>query len=147
VASTDKLELVRSLGADHVIDYTREDWADGTLRYDLVLDIAGNPRLRALRRVLAPTGTAVLVGGEDGGDLTGGMNRQLRALLLSPLVGQRFAMLVAKERGSDFERLAQFIEAGTVTPTIDRSYRLDRVPEAMRHLAAGNVRGKVAITV
>jgi NADPH:quinone reductase-like Zn-dependent oxidoreductase len=147
VASTDKLELVRALGADHVIDYTRDDWADGTRRYDLVLDIAGNPRLSALRRVLALTGTAVLVGGEDGGDLTGGMNRQLRALLLSPFVGQRLVTFVAKERASDLERLAPFIEAGTVTPTVDRVYPLERVPEAMRHLAAGEVRGKVAISL
>ena len=147
VASTTKLDLVRSLGADHVIDYTRDDWADGTRHYDLVLDIAGNPGLSRLRRALTPTGTAVLVGGEDGGNLTGGMNRQLRALLLSPFVGQRFAVFVAKERASDLDRLGDFLEAGTVTPTVDRTYPLDRVPDAMRHLAAGQVRGKVAITL
>lgn len=145
VASTAKLDLVRSLGADHAIDHTQQDWADGTQRYDLILDIAGNPSLSRLRRALAPAGTVVLVGGEDGGNLTGGMNRQLRALLLSPFVGQRFTMLIAKEAASDLERLAQFIEAGTVTPTVDRTYPLDQVPEAMRHLAAGKVRGKVAI--
>jgi NADPH:quinone reductase-like Zn-dependent oxidoreductase len=147
VASTAKLDLVRALGADHVIDYTREDYADGTRHYDLVLDIAGNPRLSRLRRALAPTGTAVLVGGEDGGNLTGGMNRSLRALLLSPFVGQRFAWFVAKERGSDLARMAEFLEAGTVTPSVDRTYPLDRVAEAMRHLEAGEVRGKVAITI
>lgn len=147
VAGTAKLDLVRSLGADHVIDYTHDDWADGTRHYDLVLDIAGNPGLSRLRRALTPTGTAVLVGGEDGGSLTGGMNRQLRALLLSPFVGQRFAMLVAKERASDLDRLADFLEDGTVTPTVDGTYPLDRVPEAMRRLAAGQVRGKVAITL
>lgn len=147
VAGTAKLDLVRSLGADHVLDYTRDDWADGTRHYDLVLDIAGNPGLSRLRRALTPTGTAVLVGGEDGGSLTGGMNRQLRALLLSPFVGQRFAMFVAKERASDLDRLADFLEAGTVTPTVDGSYPLDRVPEAMRRLAAGQVRGKAAITL
>ena len=95
--STAKQDLVRSLGADHVLDYTRDDWANGTQRYDLILDIAGNPRLSRLRRALTRTGTAVLVGGEDGGDLTGGMNRSLRALMLSPLVSQRFAWFVAKE--------------------------------------------------
>lgn len=147
VAGTAKLDLVRSLGADHVIDYTHDDWADGTRHYDLVLDIAGNPGVSRLRRALTPTGTAVLVGGEDGGSLTGGMNRQLRALLLSPFVGQRFAMLVAKERASDLDRLADFLEDGTVTPTVDGTYPLDRVPEAMRRLAAGQVRGKVAITL
>jgi NADPH:quinone reductase-like Zn-dependent oxidoreductase len=147
VASTEKLDLVRSLGADHVIDYTREDWADGTRHYDLILDLAGNPALSRLRRALTPAGTAVLAGGEDGGSLTGGMGRQLRALLLSPLVGQRFTMLIAKERASDLDRLAEFFEAGTLTPTVDRSYPLAQVPEAMRQLEAGRIRGKVAITL
>jgi NADPH:quinone reductase-like Zn-dependent oxidoreductase len=145
VASTAKLDLVRALGADHVIDYTREDFAD-TGPYDLILDIAGNPGLSRLRRSLTPRGTAVLVGGEDGGNLTGGMNRQLRALLLSPFVGQRFAAFINKERASDLERLTDLVEAGQVTPSIDRTYPLDGVPDAMRHLAAGRVRGKVAIT-
>jgi len=147
VASSAKLDLVSALGADHVIDYTREDWADGTRRYDLILDIAGNPRLSRLRRALNPTGTAVLVGGEDGGNLTGGMNRSLRALMLSPFVGQRFAWFIAKERASDLARLAGHFEAGTVTPSLERTYPLDRVPEAMSHLAAGQVQGKVAITI
>ncbi|MPZ61914.1 MAG: zinc-binding dehydrogenase [Propionibacteriales bacterium] len=147
VASTAKLGLVRSLGADRVLDYTRDDYADGTHHYDLVLDIAGNPKLSRLRRALTPRGTAVLVGGEDGGNLTGGMNRTLRALALSPFVGQRFATFVNKERASDLDRLTEHIEADQVTPSIDRTYPLDRVPEAMRHLAAGKVRGKVAITI
>jgi NADPH:quinone reductase-like Zn-dependent oxidoreductase len=147
VASTAKLDLVRSLGADHVLDYTHDDYADGTHHYDLVLDIAGNPGLSRLRRALSPKGTAVLVGGEHGGNLTGGMNRPLRALLLSPFVGQRLAWFIAKERASDLDRLTDLIEAGQVTPSIDRTYPLDRVPEAMRHLEAGQVRGKVAITI
>ena len=92
VASTAKLDLVRSLGADHVIDYTRDDFADGEHRYDLIIDIAGNPTLSRLRRALTPRGTAVIVGGEEGGNLTGGMDRQLRALVLSPFVGQRLTM-------------------------------------------------------
>jgi NADPH:quinone reductase-like Zn-dependent oxidoreductase len=147
VASTAKLDLVRALGADHVIDYTRDDYADGTHHYDLVLDIAGNPALSRLRRALTAKGTAVLVGGEDGGNLTGGMNRSLRALMLSPFAGQRFAWFIAKERASDLARLTEFIDAGSVTPSVDRTYPLDRVPEAMRHLEAGQVRGKVAITI
>ena len=147
VASTDNLDLVRSLGADHVVDYTREDFADTGERYDLVLDIAGNPSLRRLRRALTPEGTAVIVGGENGGDLTGGMNRTLRALALSPFISQRFANFINKERASDLERLAGFIDAGQVTPSIDRTYPLEQVPEAMRQLAAGQVRGKVAITI
>jgi len=147
VASTAKLDLVRSLGADHVLDYTHEDFARTGRRYDLILDIAGNPGLWRLRRALTPRGTAVFVGGEDGGNITGGMNRQLRALLLSPFLGQRFATFVNKERASDLDRLTDLIEAGRVTPSIDRTYPLDRVPEAMRQLEAGQVRGKVAITI
>jgi NADPH:quinone reductase-like Zn-dependent oxidoreductase len=147
VASTAKLDLVRSLGADHVIDYTREHFAGTGNRYDLVLDIAGNPRLSQLRKALTPTGTAVIVGGEQGGSLTGGMNRTLRALSLSPFISQRFANFINKERASDLERLTGFIEAGQVTPSVDRTYPLDQVQEAMRQLAAGRVRGKVAITV
>ena len=147
VASTAKLDLVRSLGAEHVIDYTREDFADQGEHYDLILDIAGNPGLRRLRRALTPTGTAVIVGGEDGGQLTGGMNRSLRALALSAASKQRFAFFINKERASDLDRLTEFIEAGQVTPTIDRTYPLDQVPEAVRQLASGQVRGKVAITI
>ena len=147
VASTAKLDLVRSLGADHVIDYTREDFADTGRRYDLVLDIAGNPSLRRLRRALTPTGTAVIVGGEEGGALTGGLGRSVRALALSPLTRQRFAMFINKESASDLDRLTGFIDAGQVIPSIDRTFPLDQVPEAMRQLAAGRVRGKIAITI
>ncbi|WP_406035223.1 NAD(P)-dependent alcohol dehydrogenase [Nocardioides sp. NBC_00163] len=145
VAGTEKLDLVRSLGADHVIDYTHADFADGTRHYDLILDIAGNPGLSRLRRALTPTGTVVLVGGEHGGNLTGGMNRSLRALLLTPFIGQRFAMYVAKERASDLERLAGFLEDGTVVPSLGHTFPLDRVPKAMRLLDSGRVRGKVAV--
>jgi NADPH:quinone reductase-like Zn-dependent oxidoreductase len=147
VCSTDKLDLVRSLGADHVIDYTRDDFAAGGHRYDLILDIAGNPTLSRLRRALAPRGTAVLVGGEDGGSLTGGMDRMLRAMLLSVFGRQRLIPLVSREKASDLERLAGLIDAGTVTPSVDRTYSLDQAPEAMRHLEAGRVRGKVAVSV
>jgi len=147
VASTGKLDLVRSLGADHVMDYTRDDFADGRRRYDLILDIAGNPTLSRLRRALTPTGTAVIVGGEEGGNLTGGMNRQFRALALSPFVRQRLTMLAPKEHASVLERLSGLIEAGKVTPSIDRTYPLDQAPEAMRLLEAGKVRGKIAIIV
>lgn len=147
VASAAKLDLVRTLGADHVLDYTRDDYADDPCRYDLILDIAGNSSLSRLRRALAPTGTVVLVGGEDGGDLTGGMSRQLRAVVLSPFVRQRVAWFIAKERGEDLARLTELLEAGHVTPSIDRTYPLDRVPEAMRHLEAGQVRGKAVITL
>jgi NADPH:quinone reductase-like Zn-dependent oxidoreductase len=147
VCSTAKVDLVRSLGADHVLDYTRDDFANGSHRYDLVLDIAGNPPLRRLRRALTPTGTAVIVGGEEGGSWTGGFGRTLRAPLLSLFVRQRLAMLASKERASDLERLVPFLEAGTVRPSVDRTYPLEQVPDAMRHLESGEARGKVAITV
>ena len=145
VCSTAKLDLVRSLGADHVVDYTRQDFADGATTYDLVLDIGGNSSLTRLRRALTSTGTLVIVGGEEGGRWTGGFGRTLRAPLLSPFVRQRLTMLASKERASDQERLVPLLEAGQVTPSIDRSYRLDQVPEALRHLEAGDVRGKVVI--
>jgi NADPH:quinone reductase-like Zn-dependent oxidoreductase len=146
VSSPAKLDLVRSLGADHVIDYTREDFADGEHRYDLILDIGGNPTLSRLRRALTHTGTAVIVGGEQGGRLTG-LGRQLRAVALSLFIRQRLTFFVSKERGSDLERLTEFIEADQLTPSIDQIFSLDQVPEAMRHFVAGKVRGKVAITV
>jgi NADPH:quinone reductase-like Zn-dependent oxidoreductase len=147
VCSTSKVDLVRSLGASHVIDYTTEDFADGARRYDLVIDIAGNPTATRLRRVLTPSGTAVIVGGEEGGRWTGGMDRQLRALALSPFVRQRFTMFIAKQRASDLERLTGLIESGAVTPSIDRTCTLGQVPQAMRDLAAGEVRGKVVVEV
>jgi NADPH:quinone reductase-like Zn-dependent oxidoreductase len=146
VCSTAKADLVTSLGADHVIDYTREDFADGSRRYDLILDIAGNPSLTRLRRALAPRGTAVFVGGEDAGVLIG-MGRQLRGVLLSAFVKQRIALLVAKESATDYDRLTDLIEAGKVVPSIDRTYPLEDAPLAVRQLEAGHVRGKVAITV
>lgn len=147
VCSASKAELVRSLGADHVIDYAKDDFADGAQHYDVIIDIAGNLRLSRLRRALTRTGTAVIVGGEEGGDVTGGFGRSLRAPFLSLVVSQRLAMLASKERASDLERLTALIEAGTVTPTVDRRYPLAEVPDAMSHLVAGNVRGKVAITI
>jgi NADPH:quinone reductase-like Zn-dependent oxidoreductase len=146
VCSTAKADLVASLGADHVIDYTRDDFADGSRRYDLVLDIAGNPSLKRLRRALRPRGTAVFVGGENAGVLIG-MGRQLRGVLLSLFVKQRLALLVSKESASDYERLTDLIEAGRLVPIIDRTYPLENAPLAVRQLEAGHVRGKVAITV
>jgi NADPH:quinone reductase-like Zn-dependent oxidoreductase len=146
VCSTAKVELVRSLGADRVVDYTREDFADGNHRYDLILDIGGSASVRRLRRALEPRGTLVFVGGENSGSMTG-MGRQLRGLLLSPFLRQRLAPLMARERAADYETLTALIEAGKVVPTLDRSYPLAEAPEAMRRLEEGLVRGKVAISV
>ena len=147
VCSTAKLDLVRSLGADHVIDYTRENFSTGSKQYDLILDIAGMVALSTLRRTLTRSGTLVLVGGEEGGDWTGGtIGRQLRARTMSLFVRQRLTSCIAKERGSDAARLTELIETGQVTPSVDRTYPLAEAPAAMRHLEAGLVRGKVAIT-
>jgi NADPH:quinone reductase-like Zn-dependent oxidoreductase len=146
VCSTAKISLVQSLGAAHVIDYTQEDFAGSGHRYDLIIDIAGNPSLSRLRSALTPAGTAVLTGGEDGGNWTG-MGRQFRALALSPFLHQRLTMLTPRQRSADLERVTAFIEAGTVTPSIGATYPLGEVPEAMRHLESGKARGKIAITI
>ena len=146
VSSAAKTDLVRSLGADHVIDYTTQDFADGENSYDLIIDTGGNSTLARLRRALTPRGTLVIVGGEDGGRLTG-MGRQLRALAISPFVGQRLTMQVPKENHRDLDVLTGMIEAGSVTPSIDRTYPLDDTADAVRHLVAGKARGKVAITI
>ncbi len=146
VCSTAKLDLVASLGADHVVDYTVEDFAAGSRRYDLILDIAGSPSLRRLRRALRPRGTVVFVGGENAGRLTG-MGRQLRGALLSPFLRQRLALFLAKERASDLERLTGLIESGELVPSLDRTYPLEQARTAVRLLESGEVRGKVAITV
>jgi len=147
VSSTAKVDLVRSIGADHVIDYTGEGYLDGANRYDLIVDIGGNNSLSRLRRALTSKGTLVIVGGEERGNVTGGFGRQIRALVLSLFVGQRLTMLASKERYTDLETLRPFLESGQVTPVIDRTYTLTDVPEAMGHLEAGQARGKIAITV
>jgi NADPH:quinone reductase-like Zn-dependent oxidoreductase len=147
VCGATKGDLVRSLGAERVIDYTREDFADGISRYDLILDIGGNPTISRLRRALTTSGTAVIVGGEQGGNLTGGMNRQLRAVALSPFLRQRLTMFIAKQRSSDLDRLSDLIESGALIPAIDRTYPLEQTSDAMRYLEAGMPRGKVVVTV
>jgi NADPH:quinone reductase-like Zn-dependent oxidoreductase len=145
VCSTTKAGYVRSLGADHVVDHTSEDFT--AQRYDLILDLAGNPGVSRLRRALTPKGTAVIAGGEGGGSLTGGLDRQLRAMTVSAFVGQRLTSVLCKERAADLERLAAFVAAGTLTPSVEQAFPLARVPDAMRRLAAGQVRGKLAITI
>jgi NADPH:quinone reductase-like Zn-dependent oxidoreductase len=147
VCSTAKVEMVRSIGADHVIDYRREDFAEGEQRYDLILDIGGNSSLARLRRALASRGTLVIVGGEGGGRWLGGLDRQLRATMLSPFVGQKLGTFVSTPNHEDLLVLKELIESGKVTPVIDRTYPLAEVPEAMRYLESGHARGKVLITV
>jgi NADPH:quinone reductase-like Zn-dependent oxidoreductase len=147
VASTPQLELVRSVGADEVIDYTRDDVTNGTRRWDLILDTAGHRSLSQLRRALTSTGTLVIVGSEGRGRWLGGFDRSLRAPLLARLVGQRLRMLASKPGQQDLQTLRELLEAGKLTPVIDRTYPLGDVPEAMRQLVEGHTRGKLVITV
>jgi NADPH:quinone reductase-like Zn-dependent oxidoreductase len=147
VCSTTKVDMVSSIGADHVIDYTREDFAEGEQRYDLILDIGGNSSLSRLRRALTPQGTLVITGGEGGGRWLGGTDRQIRALLLSRFVGQKLGTFINKENHEDMLVLKELIESGKVTPVIDRTYPLAEVPEAIRYLEEGHAQGKVVITV
>ncbi len=146
VCSTAKTGLVASIGADQVLDYTRDDFAAGPQRYDLILDIGGNAPPSRLRRALTPAGTLVIVGGEDGGRWTG-MGRQLRAEALSSFTRQRLTTLVSRQRSADLETLAKLVEAGQLTPVIGQTYPLSQAPDAMRDLQAGRARGKLVITV
>jgi NADPH:quinone reductase-like Zn-dependent oxidoreductase len=146
VCSTLKVDLVRSLGADDVIDYTHDEIDRDGARYDVVIDTAGNRPLSLLRRAMTPRGALVLVGGEQrGGRLLGGFDRQLRAPLVSMFVGQRLRGLIAKERAEDLDAVTRLIESGTVTPVIDRTYPLADVPEAIRYVAEGHAAGKVVV--
>src|SRR5215204_238156 len=147
VCSTAKVEMVRSIGADHVIDYTQEDFAEGDQRYAVILDIGGNSSLTRLRRALTPEGTLVIVGGEGGGRWLGGTDRQLRVTIVSRFVDQKLGTFVARQNHEDLLVLKELIESGKVTPVIDRTYPLSEVPEAIRYLEDGYARGKVVVTV
>jgi NADPH:quinone reductase-like Zn-dependent oxidoreductase len=145
-ASTAKLDLVQALGADRVVDYLHEDFADSG-PYDAIIDIAGNPSLRRLRRALAPSGTAVITGGEEGGSWTGGLDRQLRGMVVSLFGRRKVRSFICKENAEDLGVLADMIGSGSVTPSIDRVYALEQTPDAMRRVELGEVRGKIAIAV
>jgi NADPH:quinone reductase-like Zn-dependent oxidoreductase len=146
VCSTAKADLVKSIGADHVIDYNREDIVDGQRQYDVILDIGGNRSLSHLRRVLTPKGTLVIVGGEGGGRWFG-LGRQLRAVLFSPFLHQKLRPQFPATRTGDLQFLNGLIEAGRVRPVIDRTFSMNQVPEAIHYLEEGRARGKVVITV
>jgi NADPH:quinone reductase-like Zn-dependent oxidoreductase len=147
VCSTSKAELVRKLGADELIDYTRDDFTDGRRRFDLILDTAGRRPLSQLRRALTVRGVLVLVGGEGGGRWLGGFQRQIFAPLRSVGTKQRLVGLVSKERQQHLMTLKELIEAGKVTPVIDRTYPLSEAADAVRYLEEGHARGKVVLTV
>ena len=147
VCSTANVGMVASIGADHVVDYTREDFTRAERRYDLLIDIAGNRSLAETRRVLAPKGALVLVGGPNKGRWIGPFGRTIRMLMQSPAVSQRMVSFLAHQNRDDLAVLRELLDAGKVTPVIDRAYRLNQVAEAVRYLETGHARGKVVITV
>jgi NADPH:quinone reductase-like Zn-dependent oxidoreductase len=146
VCSTKSVDMVRSIGADHVIDYTQQDFTRTGQRYDLILEMAGNRSLSDLRRALTPKGTLVLVGG-SGGRWFMGTGRTLRAVLVSPLVGQRLRSFFSKPKGADLVVLKELLEAGKLTPVIDRTFPLRETPEAIRYVGERSTQGKTVITV
>ena len=147
VCSTRNVDRVRSIGADHVIDYTQEDFTSGEQRYDLILEMGGRRSLSDIRRALRPRGILVLVGGEGGGRWLGGTDRWIQALLLSPFVRHKLGPLASMERKQDLLLLKELLEAEKIAPVIDRTYVLSEVLEAMRYLEKGDARGKVVVTV
>ena len=148
VASSSKLDLVRSIGADDVVDYTREDFTDGSMKWDVIVDTAGRRPLRQLRRALTPKGTLVVVGGDGGGRWTGGFFRgMLRGPLVSPFVGQKLMGLNSKVTRGDLQGVAELAEAGKLRPVIGHTYALSEKPEAIRELETGHAAGKLVIAV
>jgi NADPH:quinone reductase-like Zn-dependent oxidoreductase len=147
VCGTTNTDMVRSLGADHVIDYTREDFTESGQRYDLILQLAGTASASDCRRALAPKGTLILNSGESGGHWIGAFGRVLKAKSLTPFVSQKMVTFTVKPNMKDMEVLKQLIESGEVTPVIDRTYSLSEVPEALRYLEEGRTRGKTVIRV
>jgi NADPH:quinone reductase-like Zn-dependent oxidoreductase len=147
VCSSTKVDLVRELGADHVVDYNREDVTAGDQRYDLILDTGGNTPLSRLRHVLTPQGTLVIVGGETSGRWLGGADRQVRAMIVSPFVSQKLGSFICRENHEDLLVLSELVEAGKVSPLIDRTYALSETAKAIDYLTEGHARGKVVVTV
>jgi len=145
VCSTTKVDIVRSLGADHVIDYTQEDFTQSGHRYDLILVMGGNHSLSELKQVLRPGGTLVPVGTEGGSRLVGG-KAWIRAMLLSKLV-RHLRPLASQPNQADLQFVTELIAAGKIRPLIDKTFPLREVPEAIRYLTAGHARGKIVITV
>jgi len=149
VCSARNADLVRSLGADHVIDYTKEDFTKGDQRYDVILDNVANHSLAECRRVLTPKGKYVMIGGGGANEqgFFGVMTRPLKAMVLSPFISQQMGMMMADTNQKDLTVLADMMQAGTVKPVIDRTYPLSQIADAIRYLEQGHARGKVIITV
>src|SRR5213080_4875189 len=150
VCSTKNVDLVRSLGADHVIDYTKEDFAKGEQRYDVILDNVPNHSLSECRRILNPNGKYVLIGGggvNEGRWLGPGLTHALNAMFLSKFVSQKMGMMLAELNQKDLTALADLMQSGKVTPVIDRTYTLSELPQAIEYLEQGHARGKVVVKV
>ena len=149
VCSTRNLDLVRSLGADHVIDYTKEDFAKSEQRYDVILDNVPNHSLSECRRILTPNGKYVMIGGGGPNDSrwVGPFGRVIHTLVLSPFISQKMGMMMADANQKDLTVLADMMQTGKLKPVIDRTYKLDQVPDAIRYLEEGHARGKVIIAV
>jgi NADPH:quinone reductase-like Zn-dependent oxidoreductase len=149
VCSTRNVDLVRSLGADHVIDYTKEDFTKGDERYDVILDNVGTQPLSGFRRVLKPNGICVIIGGggPNDGKWVGPMARPIKAKLMSPFISQKIGMMMAQGNPDDLKLIADLMQAGKVTTVIDRTYPLSEIREAVRYVEAGRARGKVIIKV
>jgi NADPH:quinone reductase-like Zn-dependent oxidoreductase len=149
VCSTRNIELVRSLGANQVIDYTKEDFTNSSERYDMILDNVGTQPLSRFRRILKPKGVYVMIGagGPNDGGLIGPMGRLMQAMLMTPFISQKMGMMMAKVSQNDLKALADLMQSGKVTPVIDRTYPLDDIREAMRYLETGRARGKVIISI
>ena len=146
VCSTRNIDLVRSIGADQVIDYTQEDFTQSGQRYDVMLDLVGSRSLSDCRRALTRRGTYVLVGVADLGRWFG-LARQIKVLSLSPFVRQKMRVFIVRHNREDLAVLKELVEAGKVAPVIDRRYELSEVPEALRHQGEGHARGKIVIAV
>src|SRR5438067_7637619 len=149
VCSTRNVDLVRSLGADHVIDYTKEDFTKGDQRYDVILDNVPNHSLSECKGVLTPTGKYVLIGGGGASDqgFLGGLGKALWAMVFSKFVNQQMGMMMADENHNDLAILADMMQSGKLKPVIDRTYKLEQVPDAIRYVEHGHARGKVVIAV
>ena len=147
VCSTRNLELVRSLGADHVVDHTREDFTESGQRWDFAFQLAGTLSPSRFRRVLTPKGTLVVITGESSGRIVGPVARSVQAAALSPFLSQRLSSFTVSPNTKDLDRLRELVEAGTVSPVIDRRHPLADVPEAIAYLEEGHARGKVVIGV
>ena len=147
VCSSRNLGLVRSIGADGVIDYTREEFIDSGQKYDLIFQLAGTASPFACRRALTPGGTLVLSSGDSPGHIIGPVGRIIKAVILSPFVGEKIRVLNTKARRDDLKFLKELIEAGSVTPVIDRTYQLSDAADAIRYLETGRARGKIVISV